>query len=269
MTTTEQSPRRARFNTGIVRNPEQLDLVAKTTRPMGWIAILITAIVLIVGVWWSLTATIPQVLTMNGLITTRLPDTEITAPVSGKIATIEVLDGATVASDTVLMRIQPTREGGLIPVIAGTEGQVQEVPVLIGTPVQANTRLAIITPSTEGHPLQAATFVGAAAAAADLPVGAPVQVRLQIGGQVMQGTVSSVSLTPLTSDQTERLLRLAPFVKTSLDEINGAPLLVVFDLGQDPTWVGSPAPSRPVSGTLVSITRVIGSGHPVTVQPAQ
>jgi HlyD family secretion protein len=74
-----------------VSSPEQLDLMMQVTSPMGWLALLTMAVLIGIGVLWSVLGSIPDLVDGRGVLLRGERLKDIKAPISGTISRISVV----------------------------------------------------------------------------------------------------------------------------------------------------------------------------------
>jgi len=74
-----------------VSSPEQLDLMMQVTSPMGWLALLTLAVLIGLGLIWSIFGSIPDLVEGRGVLLRGERLKDIKAPISGTITNISVV----------------------------------------------------------------------------------------------------------------------------------------------------------------------------------
>lgn len=74
-------------------NPEQLDKVLKVTSPMSWIALMGITLIIVVTVVWSILGTIPETITVKGVVSAVVGSNSVYTEDAGKVVSLRVREG--------------------------------------------------------------------------------------------------------------------------------------------------------------------------------
>src|ERR687889_837612 len=88
-----------------VSSPEQLDLLMRITSPVGWLALLTVAVMLIAVGVWSVFGSIPDLVDANGTLFRGERLYDIKATLGGTIVTLDVRPGAVVVAGQTIAKI--------------------------------------------------------------------------------------------------------------------------------------------------------------------
>jgi HlyD family secretion protein len=108
-----------------VSSPEQLDLLMRVTSPVGWVALVAVAVMLIAVGVWSVLGSIPDLVDARGTLFRGERIYDIKATLSGNIVTLDVRPGSLVVAGQTIAKLkseQPSPEQ-----ISAVEQQVAEI----------------------------------------------------------------------------------------------------------------------------------------------
>lgn len=74
-------------------NPEQLDKVLKVTSPMSWLALIGITVIIIVTVIWSFVGTIPETVTVKGIVSAVVGSNSVYTEDAGTVVSVRVRAG--------------------------------------------------------------------------------------------------------------------------------------------------------------------------------
>lgn len=86
-----------------ISSPEQLDQALKVTTPMSWLALAAITVVIIVTVVWSFLGTIPETVTVRGIVSPVVGSAAVYTEYGGKVTSIQVHEGWEVKKGDVIM----------------------------------------------------------------------------------------------------------------------------------------------------------------------
>lgn len=256
---------------------DDLDLRARTTRPHSWIALVITAVAIAWLVAWSFLATIPQYTHGSGALTDIQSEQQVSTPAAGEVLEVFATPGQLINAGAPLFKLAVTRAPSGAPangsaatpvettIAMPVTGQVRQIIGIPGSFVSAGDGLAVVAPVNRGTtPLYAVVFVSAQESQA-FQLGQQLPLQLDVGGSELLGTVVSVGELPATRAEITEIYSNPDIANRVFEATGGAPIAVTFNLGQQPTWVGDPAPYPLVPGMLVSVTQETATPHPINL----
>lgn len=256
---------------------DDLDLRARTTRPHSWIALVITAVAIAWLVAWSFLATIPQYTHGSGALTDIQSEQQVSTPAAGQVLEVFATPGQLINAGSPLFKLAVTKTPAGAPGVGAeataevttiampVTGQVRQISGIPGSFVSAGEGLAVVAPVNRGTtPLYAVVFVSVQDSQA-FQLGQQMPLQLDVGGSELLGTVAAVGELPATRSEITQIYSNPDIANRVFEATGGAPIAVTFNLGQQPTWVGDPAPYPLVPGMLVSVTQVTGAPHPISL----
>ena len=256
------SGKRSRVTDRSVRSPDQLDAVAKTTRPLGWVGLSFGLLALVGAFVWSCVATVPIFVKAPGVIVASTPDVAVTSPVKGTVRSVLAQPGQPVNVDTALAIVNPEDGQASVTVKAGLTGQLGNIDVLAGTSVTTGQTIALIHPSAAGLPAQAVGYVSQPDAS-HFVAGQQVSVGFDVGGAVVPGKITAVATVPASLAQLEADLGNRPAAADILTMTDGAPIRVAVVLEGQPTTKTEAGQNQPPVGARVTIVRQVDAPHPI------
>ena len=154
-------------STSAASSPEALDAVIHTTRPRAWWALAAIAVALAAVIVWSVTATVPQQVSVRGVVAAGDLLRVVPASASGSL-TYNVQSGDTVTAGSVIATVQPFPTPNTpttpadINLTAPVTGTVQTIFLSQGSGVEQGTAvLSLLQPLTEATGVLVKTFVPA------------------------------------------------------------------------------------------------------------
>jgi multidrug efflux pump subunit AcrA (membrane-fusion protein) len=154
-------------STPAASSPEALDAVIHTTRPRAWWALTAIAVALAAVIVWSVTATVPQQVSVRGVVAAGDLLRVVPASASGSVI-YNVQSGDTVTAGFVVATIQPfpTADTSNAPVgidlTAPVAGTVQTIFLSQGSGVEQGAEvLSLLQPLTQASGVLVKTFVPA------------------------------------------------------------------------------------------------------------
>ncbi len=157
-------------STPAASSPEALDAVIHTTRPRAWWALTAIAVAVAAVIVWSVTATVPQQVSVRGVVAAGDLLRVVPASASGSV-TYNVQSGDTVTAGSIIATIQPFPTPNApnapnapvdINLIAPVAGTVQTIFLSQGSGVEQGTAvLSLLQPLTEATGVLVKTFVPA------------------------------------------------------------------------------------------------------------
>ncbi|HYN88956.1 MAG TPA: NHLP bacteriocin system secretion protein [Ardenticatenaceae bacterium] len=252
-------------------SPEQLDQLVRVTTPVGWLALGAVAALLVTGIIWGLTGSIPTKVGGRGILIRAGGVNTIVSTTSGQIDEVLVSPGDVVEAGQVVATV--TRFGRLVTtdITSPHSGRILEVAVNQGAVVNRGTQLFSLIDETKE--LEAIVYLSPADGKRVRPgmlvEVSPSTTRREEGG-FMLGEVRSVGEFPATSQGMVRVLGNEDLVG-ELSE-GGAPIEVHVALQEDEGTVSgyrwSTAAGPPVtisSGTLCSAAITISQERPISL----
>lgn len=243
-----------------LHSAEDLDTQVRTTTTRQWLAVV--AVIVVIGVIfaWSFLATIPQLTTTSGVITTMQPPVQVNASATGTVVKLGTGPGLSIKAGDPVAEIMSGANKSVVR--SPSAGQVALASVVLGSAVTEGSPLVTITPDPTGQDLLVQSYVSQEQAVS-FAVGQVLPVTLSRGGYTMQGVVVSVSNTPSTEAEMAEVLRDPDVASSAYDAANGSPISVLLNLGTQPTWTTSPPDFSPGIGTAVTITQTVNSQRPI------
>ena len=132
-----------------ISSPVQLDKTLKITSPLSWLALLGITVIIIVTVIWSITGTIPETITTNGIIVSPVSTNSVYTEESGTVTDVYVSAGDTLNFGDSVMAIK-TNRGETLVVTSDQTGTVSEIISPVETTVNQNTEVICISPLVTG-----------------------------------------------------------------------------------------------------------------------
>jgi len=215
-----------------ISSPEQLDVLMSVTNPVGWLALLITLVVVVTIVAWGFLGRLPVVTHAPGILVHPGRIKGVFSLVAGQVVELNVDVGQPVAEGRVVARIQPANafpKTARVDILATEAGVVSDLLVRPGTVVSAGQR--IVNLRNEAHQLVALLF-------APLDQGKRIRVgmKVQVSPSTvreedhgyMLGHVFRVSPGSVTEGEIEEVLGNPDLVKAFLSgsPYAAAPILV-------------------------------------------
>ena len=74
-------------------SPEQLDKVLRVTSPLSWLALLGITLIIIVTVVWSIIGTIPETITVKGIVSSVVGSNSVYTEDAGTVVSLRVRAG--------------------------------------------------------------------------------------------------------------------------------------------------------------------------------
>lgn len=222
-----------------ISSPEQLDALMTVTNPVGWLALVITLVVVVTLVIWGFTGRLPVVNHAPGILVHPGQVKGVYSLVSGQVVEMTVQVGEPVAEGRVVARIQPTEvfpKTARVDILAAEAGTVSDLLVRPGSVVTPGQRLLNLrNDSTELVALLFAPLDQGKRIHTGMPVRiSPSTVREEDFGDVV-GHVRHVSAGSVTQGEIEEILGNPDLVKVFLEggQYAGAPILVEARLDRD------------------------------------
>src|SRR5688572_12610742 len=128
-----------------VSSPEQLDALMTVTNPVGWLALVITLVVVATVVGWGFLGLLPVVTHAPGILIHPGRVKGVFSLVAGQVVELTVDVGEPVAAGQVVARIQPSQafpRTARMDILATEAGTVSDLLVRTGSVVTAGQRLA-------------------------------------------------------------------------------------------------------------------------------
>jgi multidrug efflux pump subunit AcrA (membrane-fusion protein) len=256
------------------RQPDQLDSPMMLANPRGWVAVFVVLITAVLVGVWGLVGQIPRTLQAAGLLEFPGGIASIQSPGAGTVSWLVGAGTSSVAAGDVVAVVTPA-QGGALQVTAPVSGRVVSVDASLGAIVAAGSPLAgIEARSSANEPLQVSLFVDAQNAALIRP-GQPVQLGVpgvpsHVFG-LLRGTVDAVSRFPLSDSELRRLTGSA-LGAGELTVQGVGPRQVIVSLEADPqtmsgyAWTSDAGPPTLLeSRTPVSAQIEVGNRSPLSM----
>ena len=254
-----------------MRQPDELDSPSLLAAPRGWIAIFVIMFVMAGAAVWAFAGSIPVTVAAPGLLTYAEGTSHVFSPVDGTVTDLAVRPGDRVQVGQQLAAVEEP-SGTVTSVDSPFSGQVIGLTVTQAQVIDRGAPLLTVErTSSPDEPLVAMLFVpedSVQGVRAGLGVGLSVASAPAAQFGLLQGSVSSVSEFPLSSDQVSALvggdLAARDYTPSS------APHLVIVSLRPDPatpsgfawsTAAGSPRPLR--SQIQVQASVEVGADAPI------
>lgn len=245
-------------------SPERLDQVISTTKPRGWIALLAVFTIVVATLVWSIVATIPRQSSATGVVSSLAYTEAITATLDGIVSVSELTTGGKVKQGQKLGTITPFNGEPAVDITAPATGLVSSVGVLEGSGVGAGEEIArLLIPPDPAQGIAVITYLPAAVAATFTPrETATVSLTnlAQSSTVTAVATVVNVSSTPINS--AAMVIQAGSEATADLwqQQAGGDAFRVVLLISSDVTF---PANSVPQAGQLVEIVNPYSSVHPI------
>lgn len=222
-----------------ISSPEQLDALMSVTNPVGWVALLITLVVVVTLVAWGVLGLLPVLTHAPGIVIHPGRVKGVFSLVSGQVVELTVAVGEPVAEGQVVARIQPTQafpRTARIDILATEAGTVSDLLVRPGSVVTPGQRIVnlrndsselvvlLFAPLDQGKRIHTGMQVRVS----------PSTVREEDHGDML-GRVRHVSAGSVTEGEIEEMLGNPDLVKVFLEggQYAGAPILVEVRLERD------------------------------------
>lgn len=130
-------------------SPEQLDVLIRITRPLDWVALGFTLLILVGAVVWSVRGQVPQFVQTTGVLTWDRPPHPVRSLASGQVVEVAVRTGDVVKRGQVVAFLQGADvwpQMSRIEVVAGHSGRVGHIQVEPGDVIGAGTTLMMLAP---------------------------------------------------------------------------------------------------------------------------
>lgn len=222
-----------------ISSPEQLDALMTVTNPVGWLALVITLIVVVALLIWGFTGRLPVVNHAPGILVHPGRVKGVFSLAAGQVVEISVQVGESVAEGRVVARIQPTQafpKTARVDILAAESGVVSDVLIRPGSVIDSGQRIMNLrNDETELVALLFAPLDQGKRIHVGMPVRiSPSTVREEDFGDVV-GYVHRVSAGSVTEGEIEELLGNPDLVKVFLEggQYAGAPILVEARLDRD------------------------------------
>ena len=258
-------------------SPEQLDRLVQVTSPMGWLALLTTALLLFAVVIWGFLGRLPLTVKGPGVLLRQGGLSTVPVMASGQLVEVLVETGDVVSKGQVLARLQPATQFPIVArveILAPRAGEVATVHVSPGAFLNAGESLLSLR-AEEGD-LRALLYLPADQGKRVRPGMvariSPSTVPVEDYGYLL-GRVRDVSSYPSDRRGMIDTLGSEDLVDFFLRDGNvyqAAPIQVVVELDRDlstPTgyrWSSLPGPDFGVTaGTVCDSRIVVESQRPV------
>lgn len=258
-------------------SPEQLDRIVQVTSPMGWLALVTTAAMLLAVVVWGFFGRLPMTVQGPGVLLRQGGLSSVPVMVPGQLVDLLVEPGDVVARGQVLARLQPAMQFPTVARVEVLAPRAGEVTVLQASPgAFLNAGDSLLTLRAEEGDLNAILY---------LPADQGKRVRRGMSARVSPSTVEVedygyllgrvVRVASYSSDQREMLdvlgsEELVQFFLKDGNVYQSAPIQIVVELERDlatPSgyrWSSRPGPDYGVTaGTVCTAEVVAESQRPV------
>ncbi len=126
-------------------SPEQLDKALVITSPMSWLALVGVALIIVVGIIWSVIGTLPTTLDVSGVIALPESTNSFFTSSTGEVSRIYVESGDKVKAGDKLMMITGA-DGTTTDITAGFDGTISRLLISEGDEVIKGSEVARVTP---------------------------------------------------------------------------------------------------------------------------
>jgi hypothetical protein len=127
-------------------NPEQLDKTIKVTTPLSWLALFGVFVIVVSTVIWSITGTLAQTATLNGIIVGSQNIGVICADEFATVEKVSKKSGDKIKKGDVIYEIK-SAEGKSKKIIAAEDGVITAILVDVGSRVYVGAETVRYTPS--------------------------------------------------------------------------------------------------------------------------
>ncbi|MEO6956341.1 MAG: HlyD family efflux transporter periplasmic adaptor subunit [Antricoccus sp.] len=251
-------------------SPEQLDTLAKVTRPRGWIALGAIGLILVGFVGWTLFGRVQTTLPGPGVLLGQHGTYNSVTPNSGQVTELLVSAGDTVAVGQRIATLK-TDAGEVITISAPIGGQVEEMLAYPSDQLAAGSSIATIQPNNEE--LRALIYVPVDGRQ---PIKKGMKVQLSVTTVsserygLLLGTVDRVGNFPVTRagvdallnnpDLTSIVIAASPVIQVEVKLTGSSSTQSGF------AWTSGAGPPESLSaGTLVNASVIIAVQHPISL----
>lgn len=132
-----------------ISSPEQLDKTLKVTSPMSWLVLIGITVIVVVTIIWSIVGTIPETVTVQGIISSPVSTNAIYSTGTGEVKAVFVHPGSEVHyGDTIATYRTGANE--MISIVSDQVGTVSDVLVSAGDTLMQGNEIVRVSPTTSG-----------------------------------------------------------------------------------------------------------------------
>lgn len=231
---------------------------AVLTRPLAWVALVAVGLAVVIALTWSLLASVPRTVSMNGVVSMQSLKRVIAASEPGTVLAITPA-GERVAAGAPVATVQPFSAVNPLQLKSPVDGYVLSQLVSIGEGVQQGQALVTVTSDlpTAG-PIVVVAFVGPTQVGMLQP-GDSVQVSVPTDAAgnktVIGGRIAAVDPTPSPRIEVEEEAGAGDVADALVKEAGGIPYRVTVNL-EAPASLGSDLRGGQVLSLLVTESSV-------------
>ncbi|MFB7496225.1 HlyD family efflux transporter periplasmic adaptor subunit [Streptomyces sp. NPDC056161] len=180
-----------------LQSPEELDLPVRLARPQGWLALLVTVLVVAAATVWAVTGSVASTVGAPAILTHGQGSYILQSPVSGQVTAVLARQGQRLAADSPVLKVRTGQGESVVRTVA--PGRITTLAATIGQIIQTGADVAAVEKIAHASdPLYATVYVPAENATA-IPANAPVDLTVSsVSTQeygVLRGHVKSVDRT--------------------------------------------------------------------------
>lgn len=246
--------------------PESLDRVLTTTRPAGWWALAVVAVLLVATLAWSLIATLPQHASLTGVVNAETYTVSVPAPATGVFEGLKTTNVGEVPVGGSLGVINQWVSGVPKEVVAPVSGQIQVADVSQGAFVSLGTQLGTMLEQPQpSRGIDLVTFAPMPSLGF-FPLGSKVSVAItdpvSLRTYSSSAVVYQVGRVPATPSVLQASSNSSGLTQQWLQSGSGQVYRISLVLRG---WDQKKAGFIPVGGAIVSLSRVYANVHPITI----
>jgi multidrug efflux pump subunit AcrA (membrane-fusion protein) len=177
-----------------LQSPEELDLPVRLARPQGWLALLVTVVVVAGAAVWAVTGSVASTVGAPAILTYAQGSYILQSPVSGQVTAVLAQQGQRLPADAPVLKVRTAQGDSVVRTVAS--GRITALAATIGQIIQTGADVAAVEKIAHASdPLYATVYVPAENAAT-IPADAPVDLTVSsVSTQeygVLRGHVKSV-----------------------------------------------------------------------------